>query len=218
MEYFAEFSPRAFASAASDERVRLRRALDLALSHAIEGNPDFHDAIAAIIPALRAVGHELRPVATDSSSSTWCPVDESPHVFGLFVWFARPRTTASWARLKGLAHIYAEGGVARLADELARGADPNECDPLGVPIVCDAAAGNDVNALRLLLDRGVDLESSCRGTTPLIYAANAGHVEAVRFLLSRGANRRATNDEGYTAAGRVSGRHHALLALLSGDD
>jgi hypothetical protein len=185
---------------------------------AIEPRADFPEAAVELIHALRAVGHDFQPVQQTDRFSSWRPAADDPAAFGLFIWLARPQSRVSWARSSGLARAYDHGGVARLAADLAAGADPNECDPLGVPIICDAASRGDVDALALLLDRGVDIESSCAGTTPLIYAANAGHEHAIRFLLARGADRHATNDEGYTAAGRVPASDEELVALLRADE
>lgn len=52
-----------------------------------------------------------------------------------------------------------------------------------------AARKGDGAAVKLLLDKGANLEAKSRyGQTPLFFAARNGHEELVKFLLARGAN------------------------------
>lgn len=118
--------------------------------------------------------------------------------------------------MASLYDLYRSRGAAGLVDSLARGADPNERDVLGVPLICDVAAAGDVESLRVLLDKGADIEGAAsNGWTPLIHAANGGHEDAVRLLIARGARRDATTEEGYTAADRAPRNKPTLLALLA---
>jgi ankyrin repeat protein len=64
-----------------------------------------------------------------------------------------------------------------------------------------AASGPEVKLLTLLLDRGAAIEAtSPNQTTPLMMAARYGPHDAAELLLSRGANARARNDQGLSAA------------------
>lgn len=79
-----------------------------------------------------------------------------------------------------------------------------------------AASGPEIKLLTLLLDRGASIEAtSPNRTTPLMMAARYGPQDAAELLLSRGANARARNDQGLTAAdfARAAGRD-ALAAKL----
>jgi ankyrin repeat protein len=52
----------------------------------------------------------------------------------------------------------------------------------------DAAARNDVSALRRLLDEGHEADEAGDSWTPLIWAARSGSVEAINVLLDSGAD------------------------------
>lgn len=51
-----------------------------------------------------------------------------------------------------------------------------------------AIGGGSVEAARLLLERGADLEQEYLGTTALHYAVRSGHTDLVAYLLSQGAD------------------------------
>lgn len=79
-----------------------------------------------------------------------------------------------------------------------------------------AASGPEPKLLTLLLDRGAVIEApSPNRTTPLMMAARYGAPGAAEVLLARGADARARNDLGLTAAdfARQGGRE-ALAAKL----
>jgi cytochrome c len=52
----------------------------------------------------------------------------------------------------------------------------------------DYAKTGDVQALKTVLDTGIDVDESDGRATPLYYAVTKGHVEAVKLLVSRGAD------------------------------
>ena len=71
--------------------------------------------------------------------------------------------------------------------------------PASDSLLVDAAREGDVGAVRALLDRQVDANStSVDGTTALHWAAERGSLESVMLLLDRGANVRAENRYGVT--------------------
>lgn len=70
--------------------------------------------------------------------------------------------------------------------------------------IISAAATNDVKELATLIDNGADVETvrleMWTEWTPLIKAAESGHVEAVDYLITRKANVNHTRTEdGYSA-------------------
>nr|WP_280150312.1 ankyrin repeat domain-containing protein [Piscinibacter sp. XHJ-5] len=63
-----------------------------------------------------------------------------------------------------------------------------------------AATGPDTAAVKLLLDRGGDINAeSPNRTTPLMMAAQYGNEASVELLLARGADAKARNDRGLSA-------------------
>jgi ankyrin repeat protein len=73
--------------------------------------------------------------------------------------------------------------------------------------------------VRLLLDRGADIEQSefhVSGSTPLIKAAFEGHIEVVKLLIERGANVNHVNDSGWTAIKyAIAQNHKEVVEVLS---
>ena len=82
----------------------------------------------------------------------------------------------------------AQGNLARLT-ELADKVDVNaRLGGDGDTALHRAAARGQVQAVRLLLERGANVNAGDdEGTTPLILASYRGHVEVARLLLERGA-------------------------------
>src|SRR5207244_6667627 len=82
-------------------------------------------------------------------------------------------------------------GDAAIIDALLKaGADPNEHLPMGrTPLMAASRTGN-VDAMKVLLDRGADVSAreTLRGTTPLMWAADEGHAPAIQLLIQRGAD------------------------------
>lgn len=99
----------------------------------------------------------------------------------------------------------AHGGHAKLAKILLElGADPNYRSGNGETALTEAAASGHLHIVRLLVTRHADVNAReverTGGYTPLMYAAANGYDEVVDYLTSHGANIRATNREGKTAA------------------
>lgn len=75
----------------------------------------------------------------------------------------------------------------------------NETGDLGTPLHAAASQGN-VNIIKLLLDKGADIESAAnaKGERPLFVAVTYHQAEAVRLLLQRGADVDARSGTGLT--------------------
>jgi ankyrin repeat protein len=79
---------------------------------------------------------------------------------------------------------------------LAKGADPKTVDSMGMTTLNAATLGNDMETIRILVDAGVDVNTSGAlmaadaivGETPLANAVANGNVAATRLLLSRKAD------------------------------
>lgn len=82
-----------------------------------------------------------------------------------------------------------------------------------------AASGPEPAAVALLLERGAAIEAlSPNRTTPLMMAAGYGAIDAARLLAARGADRRARNAAGLSAAdfARRAGREALAAELEAG--
>ena len=111
------------------------------------------------------------------------------------------------------------GTVADLAESLRNGLSPDAATVNGTSALMIAAP--DVAKLRLLLDRGADVNRpAASGVTALMVAANQPHgAEAVRLLLSRGAAavlaRPAVNESTPASSAIWSGDVAALDAIVA---
>ena len=101
----------------------------------------------------------------------------------------------------------------RVASLLRRGVDPNvrnRREPNGdggnTPLwfAAQGARPGGVPIATALLDAGARVDEHCEhGTTALHLAASWGHLDVVRFLVDRGADIRARDDDGATALGSL---------------
>ena len=88
-----------------------------------------------------------------------------------------------------------KGNADFLNEYLDGGADVElkEVSPAGRPLLCWAALGNQFECLKILVDRGADVDiKDCSGTTALNYVCrifpDETRHEAVQFLLGKGAD------------------------------
>jgi ankyrin repeat protein len=79
--------------------------------------------------------------------------------------------------------------VARLLDARSR---PTVPTATGVQPIHLAAQAGSAETIRLLLDRGADVNAldETHGRTPLVFAASQNRLDAMRFLIEKGANSR----------------------------
>ncbi len=76
------------------------------------------------------------------------------------------------------------------AELFAAGLEPSRASWLGVTMAHELAAKGDLPQLQVFMDHGADLEAvdDALRSTPLGYAARAGRLDAVAWLLDRGAD------------------------------
>ena len=115
--------------------------------------------------------------------------------------------------LLGLAIFFRHPELARAMIE--RGADVNARarNQAGVMPVHAAASARDAATMRLLLDRGAEVNARQQlGFTPLHGAAGNGDEAMVDLLLARGADAGAKSDDGKSPADVAAEHGHAELA------
>lgn len=94
----------------------------------------------------------------------------------------------------GLEYAVGMGSVSAVEWFLDQGADPNGTVN-GEPLVMAAIANGDSRVLSLLLDRGASTESTgALDVTPIVFAIQLQNEEAVRLLLSHGADPNGPSD------------------------
>lgn len=121
---------------------------------------------------------------------------------------ADARSKEGWSALMTASRQPGSAAVVRML--LAKGADAKVRDPFGGTPLMLAAEVGDVEVMRLLVERGADVNAHATpafgiprfgrtpidqlakapapGLTPLMFAAWGGNTEAVRFLLEKGAD------------------------------
>src|SRR5690606_1285666 len=84
---------------------------------------------------------------------------------------------------------------------LAAGADPNERSEEGQTALMLAARNGRPDAVRLLIERGADVNAvePFRNQTALMWAAGEGNAEAIHLLVDHGAELEARSAGGFTA-------------------
>jgi ankyrin repeat protein len=100
------------------------------------------------------------------------------------------------------------GSAPIIAALLRAGADANEHLPLGrSPLMVASRTGN-VDAMKVLLDHGADVNAkdTLRGTTALMWAADEGHAPAIQLLLEHGADIKARSDPAERGRGPALGK------------
>jgi ankyrin repeat protein len=100
---------------------------------------------------------------------------------------------------------------------LDAGADVSVKNRFNFNALNTAVAANDQDLAALLLDHGANLEAESSTLTPLMFAASAGNVDMIRFLVKRGAKvNHASKESGQTAliSAIIGGKADAVQALV----
>jgi len=116
----------------------------------------------------------------------------------------------------------ADGDISRVTALIDKGVDLNARDGTGQTPLMTAANNNRVEILRLLLQKGADVNEKVSGGTPawmngwtaLMVAANHGNCGAVRVLLDGGANPKSTADVGSTVLMVALGCRDDIMGAL----
>ena len=99
------------------------------------------------------------------------------------------------------------GDIPELREQFTHGADPNAVDWVGRRLLYLAALNNQIDAARLLLRHGAEIDVSSGGTkglahdTPLMVAERKGHVQLAELLINSGAitHHESKSDTGFAA-------------------
>lgn len=98
-----------------------------------------------------------------------------------------------------LIHATRQGHLQTAKYLLDHGADPSVASSLGATALHHAAGIGNTELMKLLLAKGVDVESESDAGTPLVWAAGHGQQDAVKLLLQHNAKPNTENDDGVTA-------------------
>lgn len=131
-----------------------------------------------------------------------------------------PNSSGSESNNWTLLDIALDNGRADIAEILAKygGRISKSENPCILPIETFSAVGN-TNIIRILLDQGVDPNACRHSGIPVFLAAANGHIDTVKYLISRGANFRTNNWDGGTLlhAAAQGGNSNLVECLLTKD-
>jgi len=110
-----------------------------------------------------------------------------------------------------------EGNLPMMQLFVSRGADVNKANKLGEQAVMHAAWRGKLDAMNWLLQHGARINTGPRQWSALHYAAFAGHGDAVKELVARGAdiNARSTNGSSPLMMAVYEGREATVKQLLA---
>lgn len=127
-----------------------------------------------------------------------------------------------------VAHALAAGDVSGLRAAFERGADVNSASTNGLPPILELLkdrtvplSKDQIQCLALLIERGADLAvTDSDRRTPLIHAARAGDIEAVRMITEAGVYVRSRDRFWKTALlnAAAAGHRDVVLYLASNGD
>ena len=105
----------------------------------------------------------------------------------------------------GLWSAAKDGDLAKLKDGLAKGADANGHDTLGITPLSWAAMAGKAEAVKLLIEEGADVNGRNRdGNVPMHGAAFLGQAEIVEWLIRHEADLNLRSDKGETPLDTVA--------------
>ena len=97
---------------------------------------------------------------------------------------------------------------------LDKGADPNAKDATGRTALLFVAGYGNLDTVRLLVEKGADVNLNAGGTTPLIIATVLGHAEIVQFLIEKGADANAKDSGFHQATPLMSAAGEGFLDIV----
>lgn len=101
---------------------------------------------------------------------------------------------------------------------LDKGADANARRDDGAAVLHVAACGDRAEIVRLLAGAGAALDALHQGWTPLIFAAQGGHLAATLALVEAGADRDIKTPKGNSAETLArEAKHYEVIPVLCGD-
>jgi uncharacterized protein len=83
-----------------------------------------------------------------------------------------------------------------------------------IPLLFHAAIGGSLDMVRLLVERGADVNVGAGGNTAMHAAAGIGHADMVRYLIEQGADFAALDYEGRTPLDVAEATGHENVAAL----
>lgn len=118
--------------------------------------------------------------------------------------------------IDSLVQCIKDGNILAVDLFLDSGYPPDIRDRNGVPLLCQAARSHHLSVLKLLLERGADIniQSEDRGYSPLMDATQAGQAGIVGYLLDCGADPDLVSKDGQTALILAVGRGDLEIVTL----
>lgn len=160
------------------------------------------------------MGHDFDDHGEITTAAASGDNDEVAAILSMDNRLTRVLDADGWTPLHLAAHYghtdVVETLLANNADVNARSGNAMRNQPLHA-----AAAGRRVEAARLLIESGADVNGTqAGGFVPLHSAAQNGDLALVQLLLSRGADVNARSDDGRTALSLAEGAGHAEVARV----
>ena len=176
--------------------------LAVLLSVAVAGAQTSPIAVAAMngdretVRALLKKGADVNEAQGDGTTALhWAAMKGDAELARMLIYAgANLRATTRLGSYSPL-YLAAKGGHAEIvAALLAAGADANAATSSGATPLMIAAAAGDTRTMTSLVENGADINAkdSAKGETALMFAAGFNRAEAVKLLLARGADHKAT--------------------------
>lgn len=165
----------------------------------------------ATVEALLRKGLDVDTVSPQGESLLMLAVREGKPEVVRTILAHRPRVNARNGLGESALMLAAIRGRMELVQLLLENGSAVE-HPGWTPLIY-AAAGNQTDIARLLIDRGANVNTAAaNGTTPLMMAAREGHLPLVLLLMEKGADINARSPSGWTALGAALSRDRKDIA------